>query len=65
MAERAWTHGHLTVGHELGLLADLARIEPELLEAIRPEFQLLVPEDPQLWPDPEHIAFHREHVFGA
>lgn len=63
-ARQAWLDGTIAVGVHLEFLAVLDRLPPELLEAMRPEGRLLVPEDPALWPNPEHLAFHRHHIFA-
>ena len=65
MAEPAWRSGAISVGSQFDFLAVLDRLEPEVLEAMRPEGRLLVPDDPAFWPAAEHLAFHRTHIFGA
>jgi len=64
-AAEGWRKGGISVGQHFDLLAVLDRLAPELLEAMRPEGRLLVPEDPTLWPAAEHLAFHRAYIFGA
>lgn len=65
IAEPPWRSGAISVGPQLDFLAVLDRLEPELLEAMRPEGRLLVPDDPALWPAAEHLAYHRMHIFGG
>jgi len=62
-AADAFRRGHLAVGPGLELLADLSRIDPELLERLSPIGRLAVPESPVARPDPEALAFHRSHIF--
>lgn len=64
-AANAFRRGHVAVGPELELLVDLSRIDPELLEHLNPRGRLIVPENPLARPDPQALAFHREHVSGA
>lgn len=63
-AADAWRRGWIAAGPGLQMLAVLDRLEPDLLEQMRPEGQLLVPANAALVPDAEHLAFHREHVFA-
>jgi hypothetical protein len=64
-AERAWRSGAIAAGPQFDILAVLDRLPPDLLEAMRPEGKLLVPDDQAFWPGAEHLAFHRTHIFGA
>ena len=64
MAARAWQQGWIAAGPGLDLVAVQNRLDPDLLEKMRPEGRLLVPDHPGLAPDPQHIAYHREHVFA-
>jgi hypothetical protein len=61
--ERAWTHGHLTLGPSLGFQISAKRIDPELAERLLPLGKLDLPEEPSLWPDLELIAYHRTNIF--
>ncbi|WP_323013565.1 hypothetical protein [Devosia sp.] len=64
-AANAFHRGHLAVGPGLELLADLSRIDPELLERLNPQGRLRVPDNPLTHPDPQALAFHRHHIFLA
>jgi hypothetical protein len=63
-AAQAWRQGWIAVGPELDILAVQNRLDPDLLEQMRPDGRLLVPDRPERAPDPQHLAFHREHVFA-
>lgn len=62
-AAHAFRLGHVSIGPGLELLADLSRIDPELLESLSPLGRLAVPENPLVQPDPGALAFHRRRVF--
>ena len=62
-AAMAFSAGHVGIGRAHGLLVDLSRIDPELLEAFHPLGRLLVPNPELANPDPGALAFHREHIF--
>lgn len=64
VAARAWTFGHISAGPQLDMLAVLDALELDLLERMHSEGKLLVPAVEDWWPDPEHLAFHRTHVFA-
>jgi hypothetical protein len=64
MAASAWRQGWIAAGPGLDILAVQNRLDPDLLERMRPEGTLLVPDRPELAPDPEHVTYHREHVFA-
>lgn len=61
--ERAWTHGHITLGPSFGFQIAARRIDPELAERLLPLGKLDLPEEPSLWPDLELIAYHRANIF--
>lgn len=63
-AARAWEQGHISVGPNGDVVADLPNLDPDLLERMDRGGRLLVPRDPQLGPDPADLAFHLEHVFA-
>lgn len=58
----ALNHGHITVTDDYRLVADLSRIDPELLEHLNPDGRLRVPEDVALRPARAHLAWHRERL---
>ena len=64
-AAELWLHGNMTVTDSLLLSFVFDRVDPNLLRRIPSGFRLIVPTDPELRPDPAHLAFHRQHVFGA
>jgi hypothetical protein len=59
----AFEQGHLTARDDFGLVADLGRIDPELLEAINPLGRLTVSDNSPLQPATENLAYHRRMVF--
>lgn len=63
-ADIAFQRGHLSVGSNHSLLADLSRIDPELLERLNPDGRLRLPADRRAWPSADSLAFHREHIFA-
>lgn len=63
-ADVAFQQGHLSVGPDHRLLADLSRIDPELLERLNPDGRLRLPADKRAWPSEDSLAFHREHIFA-
>lgn len=63
-ADFAFQRGHLSVGPNQSLLADLSRIDPELLERLNPNGRLRLPEDMRAWPSEDSLAFHRGHIFA-
>lgn len=65
LAERAWLTGGLSVTEDLEFVAVMDRLDPDLLEAMPPDGKLVVPNDPALRPDAEHLAYHRTYVFGT
>jgi hypothetical protein len=64
-AARAWQRGDISVTDGLEFVAVQDRLSPDLLEKMRPDGRLLVPDGAALGPDPEHLAFHRIRVFGS
>lgn len=62
-ARTAFERGHIAIGPELELLADLSRIDPELLERLNPLGRLRPPEGAQAQPDPAALAQHRHVIF--
>lgn len=62
-ADAALRAGHISVGPKLQLIADLSRIDPELLERLSPNGRLRLPVSEVAQPDPASLAFHREHIF--
>jgi predicted restriction endonuclease len=63
-ADIAFQRGHLSVGPDFGLLADLSRIDPELLERLNPNGRLRLPADERAWPNEDRLAFHRADIFA-
>lgn len=61
---KPWRLGHLTISPDHRMWADLSRLDPEVQNMLRPEFRLLLPENPDDWPDPELLAWHRLNVFS-
>lgn len=59
-AGEALSLGHITVTDDFRLVADLSRIDPELLAQINPDGRLRVPEDETLRPARTHLAWHRQ-----
>ena len=59
----AFEAGHLTARDDFSLLADLGRIDPELLEATNPLGRLTVSDNSALQPTTENLAYHRRIVF--
>lgn len=64
LAEYAWRTGAISVTETGAFVAVMDRLPPELLEAMPPGNQLIVPDDPALRPDPAHLSWHRVNVFG-
>lgn len=62
-AAEAFRAGHIGVGPHFELIADLSRIDPELLETLNPTGYLGRPNDTHRQPDLQAFAFHREHIF--
>ena len=62
-AADAFRQGHVSVGKSLGLIVDLSRIDPELLERINPLGRLRLPESEIARPDAAALAYHRHNVF--
>ena len=58
-AIHAYERGHLALGPRYNFLADLERIDPELLERLNPTGHLRLPNDPALRPSLEALAVHR------
>ena len=65
IAERAWLTGGISVTDDLDFVAVMDQLDPDLLAAMPPSGKLIVPSDPALRPDPEHLAYHRTYVFGS
>lgn len=65
LAEHAWLTGGIAVTDGLDFVAVLDRLDPDLLAAMPQDGKLIVPRDPALRPDPEHLAYHRTYVFGS
>ncbi|MBK8085611.1 MAG: hypothetical protein IPK28_18245 [Devosia sp.] len=64
-AEFAWTHGHLALGSEFGVLVAERLIDPELHERLLPLGRLDLPSEPSLWPDSASVAYHRANIFDG
>lgn len=64
-AARAWQRGDIGVTDGLEFVAVQDRLSADLLERMRPDGRLLVPDAASLGPDPQHLAYHRTHVFGS
>ena len=62
-AARAFAAGHIAVGPRLELVADLARLDPELLESLNPTGRLRQPDPALARLDLRALNFHREHIF--
>lgn len=62
-AAEAFRQGHIGVGPSYQLIADLSRIDPELLEQINPSGRLRLPVSEIARPDAAALAFHRDTVF--
>lgn len=60
----AWEQGHISVGPNGDVVADIARLDPDLLESMDRSGQLLLPDNPELRPEPADLAFHLHHVFA-
>jgi len=60
----AFEQGHLAARDDFGLLADLRRIDPELLEVINPSGRLTVPDNLALQPAAGNLGYHRRTRFG-
>lgn len=65
LAERAWLTGGLSVTEDLEFVAVMDRLDANLLEAMPADGKLIVPAEPALQPDAEHLAYHRTYVFGS
>lgn len=63
IAEHAWQAGFLSVTDALDFVMVIDRLDPDMFAAMSP--RLLLPDDPSLGPDPAHLAYHRNYVFGA
>jgi hypothetical protein len=64
-AGEALSQGHIAVTDDFRLVADLSRIDPELLAQINPDGRLRVPEDETLRPARTHLAWHRQWALEA
>ncbi len=62
-AERAWIHGHITLGASFGLLVSERLIDPELHEKLLALGRLDLPGESSKWPDLQAVAWHRENIF--
>ena len=62
-AADAFRQGHISVGKSYGLIVDLSRIDPELLERINPLGRLRLPASEIARPDEAALAYHRHNVF--
>lgn len=62
-AALAFRSGHVGVGPELQLLADLSRIDPELLERLNPAGRLSLPDPALARPDARALEFHCRTIF--
>ncbi len=65
IAEHAWLTGSIAVTDDLEFVAVMDRLDPDLLAAMPADGKLIVPSDPALRPDAEHLAYHRTYVFGS
>lgn len=65
MAEHAWVTGAISVGPEFDFVAVQNRLAAELLEAMPPSGKLIVPDNPDEWPDADCLAFHRTRLFAV
>lgn len=61
----AFRMGHIAVGPRFELIADLSRIDPELLERLNPLGTLILPHPEIAQPDLLALDYHRQHVFLA
>jgi hypothetical protein len=64
-AANAWRRGDISATQNHELIVVERYVDVDLLERMRPSRMLFVPDDAELGPDPEHLAYHRQHVFGA
>ena len=64
LAAAAWEQGVIAVGPSGDVVADLARLDPDLLESMDRSGRLLLPKKPELHPDPADLSFHLHHVFA-
>ena len=62
-ADLAFRSGHISVGPGWELIADLSRVDPELLERLNPIGRLRLPATEVSRPDPDLMRFHRERIF--
>jgi len=63
-AARLWKRGLMSVTDDLQLVFAIDSVPPELLRRIPSGFRLITPERADLGPDPAHLRFYRQHVFG-
>ncbi|MDB5538352.1 MAG: hypothetical protein JWQ89_79, partial [Devosia sp.] len=59
----AWERGHLTLGPSFGFQVSQRLIDPEFRDRLLPLGKLDLPPEPSQWPDREHVAYHRTHIF--
>lgn len=64
-AADAWLRGTISATQNLEIIVVERHVDVDLLERMRPSRTLLVPGDADLGPDPAHLAYHRQHIFGV
>lgn len=64
LAAEAWRSGVIGVDADLNIRAQQNRLSPDLLERVCRDGKLLVPDDPDLGPDPAFLAYHWLYVCG-
>lgn len=61
----AFDRGHITVGDDHGVIANLSVVDLQLLGTLNPSGRLILSSNQDFWPDPEQLAYHRRHIFFA
>jgi hypothetical protein len=64
-AAKAFESGHIIIGDDFEMWADLYRVDPELMERTVPLGKLALPKNPELWPDRAQLKWHRQQFLGA
>ena len=59
----AFDRGHITVGDDHAVIANLTVVNLELLGTLNPSGRLILSSNRDFWPDADQLAYHRHHIF--
>lgn len=59
----AFNHVHLTIGEDMEIVADLSRIDPELMETLNANGRLRLPARRAARPSTDALSWHRQQFF--